>query len=206
MRAFGLTPDQILARSSAAEIKPPDTLKASIVHGAASFGAVSVLAYSIWAFRLIEGQAAMYSSVAAIYLGLTGLALSKLVLGPGAARRFAALFATAFLGYALAWCAFWFGMNGKYDADLWGAAAGLTFMTWLLRRAFAHEGAFLPLFAVLFLFHSLGYYLGDALYAIVRGSTGRILWGAAHGIGFGAGMGYLLFHCQAPLKARLATL
>ncbi len=174
MRVFGLTPDQILARSSTAGIKPSASLASSIVYGAVSFGGVSVLAYSIWAFRLIEGQAAMYASVAAIYIGLTGLALSRLVLGPGAARRFAALFATAFLGYALAWCAFWFGLNGKYDADLWGAAAGLAFMTWLLRRAFAHDGNFLPLFAVPFLFHSLGYYLGDALYVIVRGSTGAV--------------------------------
>jgi hypothetical protein len=57
--------------------------------------------------------------------------------------------------------------------------------------------SFLPLFAVVFTFHSLGYYLGESLYASVGGTRGRRLLGAAHGLGFGAGLGYVLFHCQS---------
>lgn len=176
-----------------------------MVYGAASFGVVSVIAYSIWAFRLVQGVGAMYTAIAAIYVGATGLALSRLVLGPGAARRFALLFAAAFLAYAVAWCAFWFGLKGKYHADLWGSAVGLAAMAWLLLRAFDAKGAFLTAFAVLFTCHSLGYYFGDDLYAAVRGSTGRLLWGAAHGLGFGAGLGYVLFRCQEPLKLQLPS-
>jgi len=201
MRCFGLTPDQVLSRATAGQlpVRAP-SLAGSIVYGALSFGVVSVIAYSIWAYRLIEGTAAMYSSIAAIYVGLTGLALSRLVLGPGATIRFALLFATAFLAYAVAWCAFWFGLKGKHHADLWGSAVGLAAVALLLRGAFGKRSDFLSLFAVLFTFHSLGYYLGDSLYAAVRGATGRLLWGAAHGLGFGAGLGCVLFQVQTPVR------
>src|SRR6185436_9451261 len=99
----------------------------------------------------------------------------------------------------------WYGLKGKHYADLWGAMAGLAIMTWLVQRAFDQRTGFLPTFLVLLVLHSLGYYAGGALFRSVRGSTGQLLWGAAHGIGFGAGLGYLLYHCQEPLKLRLRS-
>lgn len=168
-----------------------------MVYGGIGFGVVSALAYSIWAYRLVPGTTALYASTAAVYLGLAGLALGWLVRTPGMRRRFPFLFAGCFLVYALCWCAFWFGLRGKFEADLWGAAAGLGVMTWLLQRAFGMRGGFFRLFAVLLILHSAGYYAGEALYAAVRGSSGRLLWGAAHGIGFGAGLGYVLSCCQS---------
>jgi hypothetical protein len=203
MRSFGLTPEQVLSRAPAAAVRPPPPLAFSVFYGAAGFAAVSLVAYSIYAYRLIQGTAAMYSTIAVIYVLLTGLVLSRLVAGPGAASRFALLFATAFVVYALAWCAFWFGLKGKYHADLWGSALGLAAMAWMLPRAFGKQDGFLTLFAVLFTFHTLGYYLGDVLHAAVRGSAGRLLWGLGHGLGFGAGIGYVLFQSQWPLRIRL---
>lgn len=206
MRIFGLTPDQILARVPPGGAPPAVPGAAFAVgYGALSFGAVSVLAYSLWAFRLIGSEGPLYAAIAAVYLGFTGLALGRLVPGPGAVRRFAGLFAVAFLAYAVVWCAAWFGLRGKHHADLWGAAGGLAPMAWLVQRAFGQRGGFLPLWAVLFALHSLGYYLGDVLYAQVRGTTGRLLWGAAHGVGFGAGLGYAIHACLAPLGARAAA-
>jgi hypothetical protein len=127
------------------------------------------------------------------------------VVGRGAVARFALLFATAFMLYAIAWCAFWFGLRGKHRADLWGAMVGLAAMTCLLQRAFGQSRGFLPRWAALFALHSVGYYAGEALYSAVRGSTGRLWWGAAHGAGFGAGLGYVLFRAQAPLKLQLLS-
>jgi hypothetical protein len=173
------------------------------LYGSLSFGAVSVLAYSIWAYRLIPGEATLYACTAAVYIGLAGLALSRIVTTPSSRKRFPLTFAVGFLIYAIGWCAFWFGLAGKFHADLWGSAVGLVGMTWLFRRAFSSRSPFLPLFAVLFTFHSLGYYLGDSLYAAVRGTAGRLLWGAAHGLGFGAGLGYVLFHCQSHVSTAL---
>lgn len=203
MHIFGLTPDSVLARAPIGPSRAPTSVAAAMTYGALSFGAVSVLAYSIWAYRLIPGTAAMYTSIAAIYIGFTGLALSRLVLGAGATGRFALLFAAAFAVYAVAWCAFWFGLKGKHHADLWGSAVGLIGMALLLSRAFGKRGDLLALFAVLFTCHSLGYYLGDVLYATVRGAVGRLLWGAAHGVGFGAGLGYVLFQVQADVRSQL---
>ncbi len=69
-------------------------------------------------------------------------------------------------------------------------------MAWLILRAFGQRGGFLPAFAVLFTFHTLVYSIGDELYGAVAGSTGRLLWGAAHGVGFGAGLGSVLHYGQ----------
>lgn len=191
MKIFGLAPTDSPATGSTAP-----GLAHSIIYGALSFGAVSVLAYSIWAFRLVPGTVGLYSTTALVYIGLAGLALSRLVVAPGAWKKFPPLFALAFLLYAVGWCVGWFGLQGKYYGDFFGALLGLAAMTWLLRGAFGNRSGFLRLFLVLFAFHSAGYYVGGELYALVRGSSGRLLWGAAHGLGFGAGLGYLLFHCQ----------
>jgi hypothetical protein len=80
---------------------------------------------------------------------------------------------------------------------------GLAAVTFLICRAFEKRDGFLFLFLGLLAFHSAGYYLGGYLYSSVRGSTGRLLYGAAHGIGFGAGLGFVLFHAQSSLKMRL---
>lgn len=199
MKIFGLTPTQVLERSGAENIKRPYTLTFSILYGGIGFGVVSVIAYSIWAFRLIRGQGPMYASIALVYLLLSGWVLSRLTLGPKNQIRFTALFAVAFLGYAVLWCLFWFGLKGQHHGDLYGSALGLLLMAIILKRAFASHGNLLFVFGILFTFHTLGYYAGDDLYQIVGGSTGRLLWGACHGIGFGAGLGCLIHQCQLPL-------
>ena len=198
MESFGLTSGKHL-HSDQHPGRPSFTLGTAMVYGGISFCLVSVLAYSIWAFRLVPGTAGLYSATAAVYVGLAGVSLSRLV-HRSDAKRFPLLFAAAFLGYAICWCAFWFGLKGKFHADLWGAAAGLAVMTWLLKARLKSEHGFLPLFAVLFTCHTLGYTLGDELYAVARGTTGRLLWGAAHGLGFGAGLGYVLWHGQGDAR------
>lgn len=168
----------------------------SALKGAVSFAILSTVAYGIWAFQLLPYGPGMYAAIAVVYLGLGGLALGGLVAGRGATPRVTAIFALSFFAYALIWCAFWFGLRGKHHADLWGAAVGLAAMSVLVRRAFGAKDGALEAWAVLFAYHTLGYTLGDELHAAFRGSTGRLLWGTAHGAGFGAGLGYLLAVAQ----------
>ncbi len=195
MKIFRLTPD-------GSSPLPAPSLPFALTFGCLSFGAVSTLAYGIWAFRLVPSPTGLYVTTTLVYLGLGGLALSRLVAVPGAWRRFPFCFATVFLAYAVLWCGFWFGLRGKYQADLFGAMAGLAAMTWLLHRAFGQLRGFLVAFIVLFALHSAGYYVGEQLYAAVRGANGRLLWGAAHGLGFGAGLGFVLQRCQVATLRR----
>ena len=195
MKFLGLQPTSAPAPSA-----PLAGLPFAMIYGGVSFAVVSVLAYSIWAFRLVPGAAGLYSSTAVVYLGLGGLALSRLVAKPGSTGRFALLFALGFLAYAVCWCVFWFGLKGKYYADFWGALVGAAAMTAMIRSAFGSQSGFWSIFLWMFVCHSDGYYLGGELHAAVRGASGRLLWGAGHGLGFGAGLGYVLIRCQTPAK------
>lgn len=196
MRFLGLTPDKIAEGLPAGAAVPPRSGAYSMLYGGVALALVSVAAYSIWAFRLIPGTAAMYTAIAVVYIGLLGVTLSRLVAGRNVLARVAGLLALAFAAYAAIWCLFWFGLRGKHHADLYGAAVGLALMTWMVQRTFGRSGNFFAAWAVLFACHTVGYTLGDDLYALVRGSTGRLLWGAAHGAGFGVGLGYLLHDSQ----------
>lgn len=210
MRFFGLTPDQVSARLSGPASTAPrvTSLVFSIVYGALGLAVVSVVAYSIWALGLIRGPA-MWAAIAVVYLTLGGAMLSRLVVGPGSTGRFAALFAVAFFAYAAAYCAFWYGLEGRHLADLWGSATGLALITLLIMRAFEKREGFWLLFAALLVLHSAGYYLGGYLHGVARAARGArdplgaLLYGAGHGLGFGAGLGFLLFHAQSAIKARL---
>jgi len=145
----------------------------------------------------------MYSAIAAVYIVLSGLALSRLVIGRKILLRFTLLFASGFFVYAILWCLFWFGLKGRYHGDLWGSLLGLAAMTWLFQCAFGSTRRFLAAFSILFTFHTIGYYLGYEAHTYFGGTTGRLLWGVAHGLGFGAGLGNLIFQCQKPLVAAL---
>jgi hypothetical protein len=195
MKWLGLDPEAQAARG-VEEQMPSISPGSSALKGAISFAILSTIAYGIWAFRLLPYGPGMYAAIAMVYLGLGGLALGGLVAGRGAIPRVTALFALSFCAYALIWCAFWFGLGGKHHADLWGAAVGLAAMAALVRRAFGAKDGALESWAVLFACHTLGYTLGDELHAAFRGATGRLLWGTAHGAGFGAGLGYLLAAAQ----------
>ena len=174
-----------------------------MLFGAVSFGLVSVVAYSVWAFRLIANNGLMFAVTALVYIALAGLALGRLVRDPAQRKRFPFILAAGFAVYAACWCAFWFGLKGKYHADLWGAAVGLAALTLVLRAALDLPVGFLAAFGVLFTCHTLGYTLGDELYALVKGKAGRLLWGAGHGVGFGAGLGFLLAHTRRPWTNRV---
>src|SRR5579872_3287478 len=112
----------------------------SVLRGSLGFGAVSVAAYAVWAFagrwlsaHLREGG--FYAVVAAVFLGLSGLFLHKLMEGPSPFRRFMRAFVPAFLAYAAVWCGAWFAFRfgwGEWLGSAGGCAAFALVVGWSL--------------------------------------------------------------------------
>ena len=158
-----------------------------VVRGALGFGAVSVAAFSVWAFggRKIGNEILMYALIAAVFLGLSGLLLHPLA---GSVRRFYLTFVPAFLAYAVVWSLVWFaGRNrlSEWAASAAGCAVFAAVFSW--RRPSRIPG----LAVVLFLTHSVGYFLGgDVCYAWNHSVPSMLAWGLFYGLGFGAGLGH----------------
>src|SRR5688500_12010881 len=115
MKLFNLAPAD--GGGTGPRVEDSRGITGAVLYGSLSFGVVSVLAYTLWAFRLVPGTAALYTTTAAVYIGLGGLVLGRLINVPAGWKRFPLLFATVFFIYAFCWCAFWFGLQGKYLAD-----------------------------------------------------------------------------------------
>jgi hypothetical protein len=228
MSAFGLDPESVLARVRASATSPRvPTLTQSLGGGALGFVAVSLGVFALWATqgRWLQthlGEGGFYAVCAAVFINFAGWALHRLVIGPGARARFYGLFAFAFALYAVGWCGGWFGVRGRAGEWL-GALLGAACLGLTLGEAFGARRAAGRVIAVLFVAHSAGYFLGGWLYAFPhsdagvqllggvlakpgRATLGKLLWGAAYGVGLGAGLGYALHACQEPIRARLKAL
>jgi hypothetical protein len=222
MSFFGLKPIEVLARIEAAGGKAGvPTLAQSLIHGILGFTIVSLAAYAPWAFagrwfyRTI-GEPGLYAVCAAIFLGLSGLLLHRLIIGPGTLGRFYGVFMAAFLAYAVVWCAAWFGLRGK--AGEWvGSLAGTFVFAAVLAWAFGAGKAFVRIAVAVFVLHSIGYFAGGWAYAEVGAETelkllgvtfskaakaalARLSWGLGYGLGFGAAIGYAFHACQEPVR------
>jgi len=193
----------------AAPIRRRGTLS-SMVLGALAFGLVSVIAYSLWAFRpgfLPKGEVALYSSIALAYLLLAGLFLHRLVPGERKLLRCYAAFVPAFLVYSVCWTVCYFTLGGVLGETI-GSVLGLAALAAILLGALRLDLCwFWECLGLLFLFHTLGYTLGGLCYyssyeagpgnrllaPLLEGhrTLGMLLWGLFHGLGFGAGLGYV---------------
>ncbi|MCB1278511.1 hypothetical protein [Prosthecobacter sp.] len=181
----------------------------STLHGSLGFAAVSVAAYSIWAFapRVAGSEIGMYALIALVYLGGAGLALCGLLKGENKLGRFYRMFLPAFFGYALIWSLAWFLIKDPPGMKLreWtGAAAGTLFFSWVCWIALKKPVGFWGAALVLFALHTLGYFVGGKwMYGVlgtgIEGWTkpqvamvAKLGWGLFHGLGFGAGIGFML--------------
>ncbi|MEZ5387407.1 MAG: hypothetical protein R3F13_17995 [Prosthecobacter sp.] len=181
------------------------SLVRSTLHGAFGFAAVSVAAYSIWAFapRLAGSEYGMYALIALVYLGGAGLALCELLRGEGRLGRFYKMFLPAFFGYALLWSLAWFVIKGR-PGEWIGAAAGTLFFSTVCWLILKRPAGFWVGALVLFALHTAGYFVGGKwMYGLLdAGIAGwakpqvavvaKLGWGLFHGLGFGAGIGFAL--------------
>lgn len=175
------------------------------------FAFVALLSFSVWAVGsfLYRSEPSMYALCALVFFGLGGLALSPAVSLSG--RRscviFCLRFAAGFSIYALLWSVCWFHFRDT-TGEVLGSFFGLLGLVAVLRgkRAAGHD--LLTATAIVFLWHTLGYYLGGLAYQALQnrgqfaielpfdGKTVTILarfsWGLFYGLGLGYGLTRML--------------
>jgi len=76
---------------------------------------ISVAGFAPWAlsgawFYRRVGEIGLYAVCALVFMGLSGIFLHRLIIGPGSLLKFYKLFAPAFALYAIAWTAAWMGL------------------------------------------------------------------------------------------------
>ncbi|HEV7867208.1 MAG TPA: hypothetical protein VGO90_05970 [Chthoniobacteraceae bacterium] len=187
------------------------TFSESLLRGVLGFTVVSVAGFAPWPiigrwFRTV-GEVGLYVACTAVFIGLSGICLHRLIIGPGSLSRFYKLFTVAFLAYAVAWAAVWMWLRGD-EGSIGGLLAGTTVMGAILAFAFDAQRAVLKMIVALFVFNTLGYYAGGWVEGKLVGDhrlAGMLLWGVCYGIGFGAGLGIALHLCQQRARAALTA-
>lgn len=175
-------------------MKAPATTARAVLHGALGFAAVSLAAFSVWAFggkALVKmaGNVGLYAAVAIAFMGLSGVVLHPLA---GSLGRFYKAFVPAFLAYAVVWTAIYLPLETRLSEWLASAAGTLVF-TVAAGALLGNLRPWLSVAVVLFVTHSIGYFLGSIVYTGVKPEVplaARLGWGLCYGLGFGAGLGY----------------
>jgi hypothetical protein len=215
MSCFGLDPESVVARVGASGAPPRvPSLAESLLRGTIGFTLVSVAGFAPWALggRLLQrsvGEAGMYAACAATFIGLSGLVLHRLIIGPGSRSRFYKLFGVSFALYSAAWIAVWMGLHrwNAHAAGLLGLFAGSVLMGGVIAWAFDERRATPAAIAALFVPNAIGYFVGGlAEGALAKSSLtlAMLSWGGCYGIGLGAGLGLAFYLCQKSVRARLS--
>ena len=210
MALFQLDPESIAARVRAAgETARVPTLAESITRGVVGFTCVSIAGFLPWPifelwFRGL-GEMHLYLACTIVFIGLSGVCLHKLILGPGSLSRFYKLFALAFPAYAALWVAGYMTLRGEAGSIV-GLLGGTAAMGAILCLAFYAPRRMPAVIAALFVLNTLGYYAGGWMMGELIGThrfAAMLSWGVGYGIGFGAGLGVAFHLCQARARALL---
>jgi len=210
MALFQLDPQSIVARAQASggAIQPP-TLAASLLRGVVGFTLVSVGGFAPWPIfeRWLRslGEMDLYLACLAMFIGLSGVCLHRLIIGPGSLPRFYKLFSLAFTAYAAAWVGLWVCLRDA-SGIIGGLLGGAMAMGLVLAVAFDAWRPIIKVVLALFVLNALGYYLGGRIagkLAIDHRALGMLLWGVCYGAGLGAGLGLAFYFCQERARALL---
>lgn len=208
MRFLGLYPDAVFARNGGSEINSlQSTASRSTGFGALMFGAVGVVVFGLWAgtgpamYRW-GGEVGAYLVWAAVFMGLAGLGLGRLVVGRDNRLRFLGCFALAFGAYSAVWMAAWFVFPNR-TGEVAGAMAGTAAFALILCRAFGTPTSWSDTALYLFIGNAAGYFAGDLAHNQLGGDAGKLAWGLLYGLGFGAGIGASLYAVQAEIRRRM---
>ncbi|NLT70227.1 MAG: hypothetical protein GXX91_05980 [Verrucomicrobiaceae bacterium] len=188
-------------------ISSPSALLATLL-----FTLVALASFATWALgsHFFSSEAAMYTMCSLVFLGLGGLALMPAAGLPNPRSRlaFCLRFAIGFIAYSLLWSVSWFTFRDTFG-EVIGSFSGLLALVAILGRGRRHSSdSLLIATAIVFLWHTLGYYTGGFAYKILQGRgpfgiepflqpeatviLARFSWGLCYGLGLGAGLTALL--------------
>ena len=170
---------------------------------------IALVVFAVWAWggRWITGRVGelgLYAVCSVLFIGGGGWWFGRLVVGSGSLRRFSSLFGLAFFLYAVGWTAAWIALRNR-GGEWLGSLLGTILLGSVFASAFGATRALAKVILVLFVTHSAGYFLGSAFYSAVPGLAGKLLWGVAYGLGFGAGIGWALYLCQEAVRWKLGA-
>jgi hypothetical protein len=205
MRFFGLHPDDLSTRfDEVPEAVLHRAATQSVLRGIVGFGIPSLLVFGSWALqgRWLYGnltELGAYGVWAVLFILTAGVGLRGLLLVPCSIGRFLALFGTAFFAYSVGWTVAWFALRNKLG-EVAGAVVGTALFAAIICAALGAGRQFWRCWFALLLPNAAGYFLGGVCYEQFGGTTGKLLWGACYGVGFGAGLGLAFHVAQEPLK------
>ncbi len=172
------------------------------------FSLVAIAAFSVWAFGsgLFRSEGGLYAICASVFLGLGGLALTpgQQLTGRRPRAAFALRFAAGFSAYALLWSVTWLVFRNTFG-EIAGSFLGYLALAAILRPAIPEtERGLIPAVALLFLWGTLGYYVGELAYSSLQNrgilavalplesrqvsSLAGLSWGLFYGLGLGYGL------------------
>ena len=137
------------------------------------FTSVALGSFSVWAWggQWFTSEPAMYSACASVFLGLGGAALLPSTNTARAGRlKFCLTFAGAFTIYAVIWSVAWFSLPNTFG-EILGSSLGLLAFTAAMKAALKFKIRLMTGVAVIFLWHSLGYYTGEFAYSSLQGKA-----------------------------------
>jgi hypothetical protein len=179
---------------------PPLSLKRFIVTGGIGFCVVSLFVFGTVAF----GQRWMYDRLGVtgayitwiiLFVLLGGRALVPLVSGKRL-LSFYAIFGAAFFAYGISWMVAYFTLKNAVGEWLGSFAASVS-MALVFAAGFGVLRSTPLLSVVLFVAHSIAYFVGSLFYYPIGKPVGLLLWGAFYGFCLGAGLGAVLYIAQA---------
>src|SRR3954468_3471273 len=164
MSLFQLDPHSIAARTRAAhDSSPLPTLATSLLRGAIGFTLLSIAGFAPWPMYDLwfhgGSEALLYLTCTAVFIGLSGPLLHRLIIGPGSLPRFYKLFALAFIAYAAVWVALWMTLRFGIG-EILGLLGGALAMSTILALAFDAWRSLIPSVLAIFILNTLGYYAG----------------------------------------------
>ena len=207
---FQLDPKSIAVRTRyAASPRVPGFFE-SLARGTIGFTVVSVAGFAPWAlgeswlFHRV-GETGLYACCALVFIVLSGALLHKLIIGPETLLRFYQVFSPAFTFYAIAWIAGWMLLRGD-KGGLVGLAAGALLFSAILAHAFVAHRVTLFIAIVLLVTNAAGYFGGGWVESAIGSAhmtVAMLAWGVCYGLGFGAGLGFAFYTCQAEVRRLL---